>query len=151
MNIKVFRHCSMVLCAFAVFVLLFSAHVHAAETEQMETVMQFHSVFTNLTPGEEYVLFVTKEGTDDPLNPENLFYMDQETANENGSVSFSYALSSFEQAAVSLYGTGSESAKELTWELSDDGILTIYGSGEMDSFDSLQPAPWHDRREEVRA
>ena len=39
--------------------------------------------------------------------------------------------------------------KNLDWELTDDGILTIYGTGAMEDYDSPEKAPWYADRAAV--
>ena len=39
---------------------------------------------------------------------------------------------------------------EITWNLSEDGTLTISGTGDMTNYSYSEPAPWYSRREEIK-
>ena len=44
-------------------------------------------------------------------------------------------------------------AKDLTWQLSDEGVLTIFGNGSMPDYDrnNNNEAPWSDRKDEIKS
>lgn len=40
--------------------------------------------------------------------------------------------------------------ENLTWKLSDNGLLTISGNGKMDNYDSAKKTPWHDYADQIK-
>ena len=40
--------------------------------------------------------------------------------------------------------------ENLTWTLSDNGLLTISGNGKMDNYDSAKKTPWHDCADQIK-
>ena len=51
---------------------------------------------TNLVPGERYLMvYVCRKDEDDPLNSKNVYYMDQKTADEDGTILFKYPIMVF--------------------------------------------------------
>ncbi len=52
------------------------------------------------------------------------------------------------QAAETVSASGT-CGDNLTWELSEDGVLTISGTGEMDDWTSFSSVPWYDKKSAI--
>lgn len=53
---------------------------------------------------------------------------------------------------TAIAATGGNCGVDVTWELSDDGILTISGTGDMELYDLPSvPPPWNDIKESVKS
>ena len=83
-----------------------------------ETVVKI-AEFKDLVPGEQYVLLVLKDLQDqDPLNPDNLLYIDQAAAGEDGTLEFRYIpREELEVTYVAACGAANQSL--------EDAVITI--------------------------
>ena len=52
---------------------------------------------------------------------------------------------------IEVQAEAAESDSNISWELSDDGTLTISGMGAMEDYTLTTEAPWHERRSEVKS
>jgi len=120
----------------------------AAEFLPDKMVTMMGTAYWKLSPNQQYAFFVVRQGTDTSsvITSENILYMDQTTSDSAGCVSFIYLPSETVSAQTLLRGKNCDSAKEVTWLYSDDGTLTVHGSGEIPSFDA---APWSAVQDEV--
>jgi len=84
------------------------------EDDNLADVIATHTAsFSGLVPGAEYTLLVTKDRDTNLLDPDNLLAIDQETAAENGTLSFSYILrENAENTCVFICGASHRNLKD---------------------------------------
>lgn len=138
-------------CICTLVVLISAPAIYADAAELNSSVGQLlHSEFAHLIAGENYIFLVVKDKeAADLLDEENLLYIGQQKADASGQASFSYRFAELGSAVTILQGKISAQTRELTWSLSEEGTLTLYGQGDMDSFEGGQ-APWYSRKEDIQ-
>lgn len=109
----------------------------------------FHTNFYDLESDERYVFAVTKEQDMSDLGNAyfNIDYIDQQTSNEDGIITFSYTPRYIYRSHKSykyLYGPLSDEARELTWALSDSGTLVLSGNALTEEYIIQSDVPWKD-------
>ncbi len=137
------------ICILMLLAIMFPIYANAMELEESETT-SLRTDFSNLEPDENYFFLLVKDADAvDPLDGDNLIYADQKKADKKGKVSFSYVPGYSGMAYVKLYGKHADQMRELTWDLSASGTLTIYGSGEMERYGKANRAPWYPHRKDI--
>lgn len=129
---------------------LLPLYTRAATIETDATTVRVGTAYYDLVPGKNYAYFLVKSGDTSLVDADNLLYIGQGTADGAGTLRTAYVPREAVPGTTVLRGEGSQTAQEITWSLNNEGLLTVYGTGEIRDAGSGAPAPWDSIRDSVQ-
>lgn len=147
---KKLKKLSCILSFILLLGIISVAPAAAAGNTAEQNPVQIHTSFKNLIPGQAYSFIVFRDiNADDPLADDNLIYIEQANADNEGCLSFTYLLRDSDRGVAKIYGPSAEWAAELTWSITDAGCMSISGSGTIEDYSASSKAPWYSQRGDI--